>query len=415
MSCRSPEDRLIRPRSCGLLLHVSALPGGTLGGARPFLDWMARAGQRWWQVLPLGPPDGHGSPYASPSAFAGWGGFLEHPDAPVADGERRALRATEGYWIDDWARHAGAGAVDDQVRFAREWGAVRAYAAERGVRIIGDVPFYVAAGSADVGAHPDLFLTDSVAGVPPDDFSDDGQLWGNPPYDWEAMRADGYRWWVERVRRLSRLVDAVRIDHFRGFAAWWAVPPDATTARGGEWRPGPGDALFGCLRDAVPDLGLIAEDLGVITPDVVDLRERLALPGIRVMQYAFGGGEDNPHRLENHPERAMVVTGTHDNDTITGWWHAQPEHVRDHVMWSAGSRGVAEGSPHRALIRLALSSRAGLAVVPVQDVLGLGAEARFNAPGTVEGNWRWRLEADQLRDGDADWLRGATEAAGRLV
>lgn len=394
---------------------MSALPGGTLAGARPFLDWMARAGQRWWQVLPLGPPDAHGSPYASPSAFAGWSGVLEHPGSRVAETEREALRAAEGYWIDDWVAHAGAEALDDQVRFAREWGAVRAYAAERGVRIIGDVPFYVAGGSADVRAHPALFLTDAVAGVPPDDFSDDGQLWGNPPYDWDAMRADGYRWWVERLRRLARLVDAARIDHFRGFAAWWAVPPGATTAREGEWRTGPGDALFARMREDVPGLGLIAEDLGVITPDVVALRERLGLPGIRVLQYAFGGGDDNPHRIENHPERAMVVTGTHDNDTITGWWAAQPEHVREHVTWRAGVAGLAEDSPHRTLIRLALSSRAGLAVVPMQDVLGLGTEARFNTPGTVQGNWSWGLGAGVLRDDAADWLRSATEAAGRLA
>jgi 4-alpha-glucanotransferase len=220
---------------------------------------------------------------------------------------------------------------------------------------------------------------------------------------------------VERLRRLGRLVDAVRIDHFRGFAAWWAVPPGATTAREGEWRPGPGDALFERLRAEVPGLGLIAEDLGVITPDVVALRERLGLPGIRVMQYAFGGGDDNPHRLENHPERAMVVTGTHDNDTIMGWWNAQPDGVRGHVMWRAGVEGVDDDSPHHTLIRLALSSRAGLAVVPMQDVLGLGGEARFNTPGTVEGNWSWRLDAADLRDEHADWLRAATESSGRLI
>ena len=403
----------VAARASGVLLPASALPGGTLAGAPRFVDWLARAGQRWWQVLPLGPRDAFGSPYASPSAFAGDPALLGHPDAPVTDAEREALRAAEGYWIDDWTVFAGPDARDDQVRFSREWGAVRDYAAERGVRILGDVPFYVAGGSADVAAHPELFARDAVAGVPPDDFSYDGQLWGNPPYDWEAMRAEGYRWWVERLRRLEGLVDAVRIDHFRGFAAWWAVPPGASTAREGEWRPGPGAALFEVLRAELPGLGLIAEDLGVITPDVVGLMERLGLPGIRVLQYAFGGGWDNPHRLDNHPQRAMVVTGTHDNDTILGWWAAQDDDVRRRALEQAATWGVHEHEPHRALVRLALASPAALAVVPMQDVLGLGSEARTNTPGTVEGNWRWRLDEGMLTDDVADWLARSTQTAGR--
>lgn len=403
----------ITPRSSGVLLHVSSLPDGTLGGAPRFIDWLVRAGQSWWQVLPLGPPDGYGSPYASPSAFACWRGYLAHPDAPVTDAQRDDLRATDGYWLDGWARHAGAGALDDQVRFAREWSGVRAYAAERGIRILGDVPFYVSAGAADVLAHPELFRTDVVAGVPPDDFSDDGQLWGNPPYDWDAMRADGYRWWVERLRRAAEMFDAVRIDHFRGFAAWWAVPPEATTARVGRWLPGPGPEVIRAARAHAGDLAFIAEDLGVITDDVVELLGALGLPGMRVLQYAFGGGWDNPHRLGNHPERAMVVTGTHDNDTIAAWWHGVDDVVRHRVQEAAASWGVHEDAPHRALIRLAFASRAGLAVVPVQDVLGLGSEARFNTPGTVIGNWSWRLEDGQLTDELADWLRHATDAAAR--
>lgn len=405
-----PTDR----RAAGVLLHVTALPGGTLAGAPRFVDWLARAGQRWWQVLPLGPPDAFGSPYAGASAFAGWSGLLAHPDARVTEGERDDLRAVCAYWIDDWERAAGAGAIDDQVRFAREWGAVRAYAADRGISLLGDVPFYVAGGSADHRAHPGLFLDDVVAGVPPDDFSADGQLWGNPPYDWAAMAADGYRWWVERLRRTAALVDAARIDHFRGFAAWWAVPVGATTAIAGEWRPGPADALFHRLRDEVPDLGLIAEDLGVITPDVVALIERLGLPGIRVLQYAFNDDPDNPHRLANHPQCAMVVTGTHDNDTIMGWWRVQSDEVRGRAMATAATWGVHEDEPHRAMVRLVLASPAGLAVVPVQDLLGLGSDARTNTPGVAHGNWAWRLQPGMLTDDLADRLHDATGRADRL-
>lgn len=397
-----------------MLLPAASLPGGTLAGAPRFLDWLAAAGMRWWQVLPLGPPDEHGSPYASPSAFAGWPGLLAAPEAPVTDEERAAFRAREAYWIDDWEAFAGPGALDDQVRFDREWSSVRRHAAERGIRIIGDVPFYVAGGSADVATHPHLFTDDAVAGVPPDDFSDDGQLWGNPPYDWDAMRADGYRWWAERLRRLSRLVDAVRIDHFRGFAAWWAVPPGADTARVGEWRPGPGDDLFRAVRDQVPGLGLIAEDLGVITPDVVALMERLGLPGIRVMQYAFNADPGNPHLMENHPVAAMVVTGTHDTDTIAAWWQGAGDDERRRAREEAHARGVQQDPPHLMLVGLALSSRAALAVVPIADLLGLGSEARINTPGTTGGNWCWRLDEALLDDAVARWASDAVRAAGRL-
>lgn len=402
-------------RAAGVLLHATALPGGTLAGAPRFIDWLARAGQSWWQLLPLGPPDSFGSPYAGASAFAGWPGLLARPAAKVSEGERDDLRAQCAFWIDDWERWAGPGALDDQVRFTREWAGLRDYAAERGVRLLGDVPFYVAADSADHRAHPELFLADVVGGVPPDDFSADGQLWGNPPYDWAASSADGHEWWVQRLRRLAQLVDAARIDHFRGFAAWWAVPAGASTAIGGEWRPGPGAALFERVAAEVPQLGLIAEDLGVITSDVVELRERLGLPGMRVLQYAFNDDAGNPHRLEHHPQRALVVTGTHDNDTITGWWRVQPEQVQRRALAQAATWGVHEAEPHRALVRLALASPAGLAIVPVQDLLALGSEARFNTPGVAAGNWSWRVDGAQLDPALADWLREATDDAGRLI
>lgn len=416
MVSRSEHEDPTAERRAGVLLHASSLPGGRLGTeAFAFVDWLAAAGQSWWQVLPLTPPDASGSPYASPSAFAGWAGLLEHPSAAVSAAERADLHDRAAYWIEDWAGHAGPGAIDDQVRFAREWGALRAYAAERGVRIMGDVPFYVAPGAADVLAHPALFRDDVVAGVPPDAFTDDGQLWGNPTYDWDAMAADGDRWWIARLARGADLHDCLRIDHFRAFASWWAVPRGAATARDGEWLPGPGGRIIEAVRAALGPISLVAEDLGIITEDVRALMERLGLPGMRVLQFAFPGGWDNGHRPENHPKRCVVYVGTHDNDTAAGWWATCGEQGRADAAASAASHGIHGEPPHRMLIRLALASRAGLAILTAQDLLGLGAEARMNTPGTAAGNWAWRLEPGGLGAGHAAWLRHETERAGRLA
>lgn len=395
---------------------MASLPGGTLGpAAHAFVDWLAAAGQSWWQVLPLTPPDGHGSPYASPSAFAGRADVLHEPGAPVSAAEIDELREREAYWIDDWARVAGPGAVADQVRFDREWGRLRAHAAARGVAILGDLPFYVAPGGADVAAHPGLFRHDVVAGVPPDAFSDDGQLWGNPTYDWDAMRADGFRWWIARLRRMAELHESCRIDHFRAFESWWAVPRGAATARAGEWLPGPGAEVIDAAREALGPLSLVAEDLGIITPAVGDLMDRLGLPGMRVLQFAFAGGHDNTHRPEHHPERAVVYVGTHDNDTAVGWWRSVGDDARRQASESARAHGISDGRPERLLMRLALASRARLCVLTAQDLLGLGSEARLNRPGTADGNWGWRLPEGALTPGLADWLREETERAGRLT
>src|SRR5919199_2791917 len=294
-------------RSSGVQLHLTSLPGGRLGPqAYRFVDWLEAAGQAWWQVLPLGPPDRARSPYKARSAFAAWPGLLPGPRAPVSASERDAFLEKHAFWIEDWAAFAGgARAVDEQVRFDREWGALRAYAVERGVRLIGDVPIYVAPGSADHAAHPELFRDDVVAGAPPDYFSSKGQLWGNPIYDWPALRRRRYRWWVERFRRVFDLFDLARIDHFRGFVAYWSVPRGSRDARPGRWVRGPGRAL---LREA-----------GV--------------------------------------------------DGRTPWWD---------------------------LIAVAQRSPARLCMLQVQDVLGLGNEARMNLPGTASGNWRFQLEPGQL-------------------
>jgi len=395
-------------RSSGVLLHVSSLPGGRLGReAYRFVDWLVEAGQSWWSILPLAPPDSLGSPYASPSAFAAHAGYLERPRARVGSDELEAFVARERYWIGDWAAFEGTGAIAAQVRFEREWSALRRYAADRGVRIFGDVPIYVAKGGADVETHPELFQTGVVAGAPPDGLSALGQHWGNPLYDWAAMRAQGYRWWIERLRRTFELYDVVRLDHFRGFVAYWAVPARYRTAKHGRFRRGPGEELFRAAERELGPLPLVAENLGVITPPVERLRDRLGIPGMVVMQFGFEGPPSNPHRLENHRRRSVVYVATHDCDTALGWWRKLPVRIRR----ATGLPGI---EPSWELTELALCSRAELAILQAQDILGLGSEARMNSPGTIGGNWSWRLQPGQLTKRHAARLRELTGSAGRL-
>jgi 4-alpha-glucanotransferase len=296
------------------------------------------------------------------------------------------------------------------VRFEREWSALREYARARGVRLIGDLPMYVAPGSADHLAHPELFQPGDVAGVPPDEWSATGQLWGNPLYDWHALRATGYRWWIERFRRTFELVDVARLDHFRGFVAYWSVPKDDRVATGGRWRRGPGRALFDVVRGELGALPLIAEDLGVITPAVCRVRDELGLPGMAVLHFLLGGRGD-PLAI---PENRIAYTGTHDNDTSLGWWRTADERTRQRTLRAAASAGIDESEPSWVLVRLALTSRARVSIVPAQDLLGLGSDARMNTPATVRGNWQWRVEPDQLDDALAARLRDATADAGRL-
>ena len=404
------------PRTSGVQLHPTSLPGGRLGPeAHAFVDWLAAAGQSWWQMLPLGPPDRHGSPYKARSAFAAWPGLLADPDAPVSREEELAFHDREAFWVEDWARFAGRGAVADQVRFDREWAALRSHAQERGVRLIGDVPIYVAPGSADHRAHPELFRDDAVAGVPPDAFTDKGQLWGNPLYDWPALRRRRYRWWTERLRRTFELYDLARIDHFRGFVAYWAVPKGARDARGGRWRRGPGRAVFRAATRELGPLPVIAEDLGVITPAVERLRDDLGYPGMVVLQFGFDPDDrSSPHRPANHVEDRIAYTGTHDHDTIRGWWEGLDEATRAEVEQAVDAAGVREAEPHWSLIRLTFASPARVAMVQAQDLLGLGSAARMNRPGTASGSWRWRIEPGALTPELARRLRSATEAAGRL-
>jgi 4-alpha-glucanotransferase len=378
-------------RSSGIVLHPTSLPGGRLGPeAYRFVDWLEAAGQSWWQVLPLGPPDELGSPYASASAFAAWSGLLAEPAARVTKRELDAFRRQNAYWARDWER-AGED-LADQVRFAREWTALREYARERGVGLIGDVPIYVAQGSVDQRTHPELFLDGVVAGAPPDALGPRGQHWGNPLFDWAAVAAEGYRWWIERLRRTFSLFDVVRIDHFRGFARFWAIPKGAKDARRGSWLPGPGAAVFRAAESELGALPVIAEDLGLITPDVYRLRDELGFPGMAVLIWAFSGPKTSPHRFENHREHQVLYTSTHDTDTL---------------------RGRLPRRNHWKLIERALASLPVLTMIPAQDVLGLGRESRMNRPGEAYGNWRWRLEPGQLTDELAVRLRALTDSGGR--
>jgi len=297
-----------------------------------------------------------------------------------------------------------------QYQFARQWSALGEFSRRQGVRLIGDVPIFVAHDSADVWAGQELFALDDgrptvVAGVPPDYFSASGQRWGNPLYRWELHAATDYAWWLSRLRRALELFDVVRIDHFRGFEAYWEIPADRPDARGGRWLPGPGAALFHAARRELGRLPVIAEDLGVITPEVEQLRDDLELPGMRVLQFAFG---DDPkatdYQPHNYPRHCVVYTGTHDNDTTVGWYRSEAgadttrtdEQVRREQALARCYLNSSGGEVHWDMIRAAWSSVADLAITPLQDVLGLGSEARMNLPGTSQGNWLWRFTRGAL-------------------
>ncbi|MCX7049440.1 MAG: 4-alpha-glucanotransferase [Candidatus Sumerlaeota bacterium] len=303
-----------------------------------------------------------------------------------------------------------------QFLFFRQWASLRRFANERQIRLIGDVPIFVAQDSADVWANPHLFfLKDDgeptvVSGVPPDYFSPSGQRWGNPIFRWKEMRKDGYAWWIARMKAVLELVDIVRIDHFRGFEAYWEVRAEAPNALNGRWVKGPGADFFLKLRDALGSLPLIAEDLGIITPKVHALREQFGLPGMKILQFAFGDDARNPYLLHNIEANSVVYTGTHDNDTTLGWYRGADEAVKDKArryLWCDGA------NIHLDLTRTAYMSRARMAIIPLQDVLGFGGEARMNVPGAAEGNWKWRVTPDHLNPGKAGALRYLTELYGR--
>jgi len=505
-----------RPRTSGILLHPTSLPGrfgiGELGPeALRFAEFLAAAGQRLWQVLPLGPTGYGDSPYQCFSAFAGnpllvsldlleAEGLLTPPDladtptfpetevdyGPVIDFKRSALARAfsrfrevagpeqreaferfsreQAAWLDDFAlfmavkaAHAGvawtewdreiaarrpdalekwkrekAGEIEatrfTQYLFSHQWAELRRHCHARHIRMMGDVPIFVAHDSADVWAHPELFQLDEtgrptvVAGVPPDYFSATGQLWGNPLYRWDELARTGYAWWIERLRSTLSVVDLIRLDHFRGFEAYWEIPASAPTAATGQWVKGPGAALFDALHSALGALPIVAENLGVITPEVEALRERYGFPGMAILQFAFGGDPQSstfiPH---NHTRDRVVYTGTHDNDTVLGWWTSgigdstrTPEEVEAEREFARRYMHSDGKEIHWDFIRTLLGSVAELAIAPLQDVLGLGSEARMNVPARPNGNWRWRFAAGALTPEIRRRLREMTETYGRV-
>ncbi len=309
----------------------------------------------------------------------------------------------------------------EQFVFFRQWQALREYAAARGVLLFGDMPIYVAHDSAEVWAQPELFSVDAhgqaeaVAGVPPDYFSATGQRWGNPLYRWERHEADDFTWWKARFATHLKLFDLVRIDHFRGLEAYWSIPADCPTAMEGEWVKAPGDALLNALRESFGSLPVVAEDLGIITEEVTALRQKHGLPGMRILQFAFDGSADNPYLPHNHTPDSVVYTGTHDNDTTLGWWQGLDDDARDTVLeyLDGASEPLPKSMPWR-LICVALESVAQLAVIPLQDLLELGSDARMNTPGTTEGNWTWRYADEQWTGELALHLRQAVMRYGRL-
>ena len=491
-----PAKPVLKRRASGVLLHPTSLPGargGDLGpGARAFVDFLADCGQSWWQVLPVCPPDGGGSPYNSMSAFAGSPGLISvdllaaegllkkselgQPKAKalraaLANFSRRAsredrddfeaFRVREASWLADhslfcalreaqggrpwveWdapllrrdaaALESARARLAEEIRagdfaqwlFARQWEAVRRHAAARGVGLIGDKPIYVSHDSADCWAHQELFCLDgagrptAVAGVPPDYFSETGQLWGNPLYRWGEHARTGFAWWVAGLKVCASRFEAVRLDHFIGLRNYWEIPSGGKTAVNGRWMTAPGDELFETVRREVPGLEIIAEDLGTLTPAVIALRDKFGFPGMKLAQFSFGGDErDWP---KNWPEDCVGYTGTHDNDTTRGWFEDDgasnagrpaPQVEKERAAFLRAAGGAVDG-PSWAMARLAWRSPARLAIAPMQDLLSLGAEARMNRPGSTEGNWRWRMEPDALTWSVAGRLGAMTGAAGR--
>lgn len=450
------EREITLTRQAGILLHPTSLPGGQISNAaRDWLDFLNAAGVSLWQVLPLGVPQAGGSPYLCDSAFA-INPALFSDCAYQPDGERLTeFQSQQAAWLEPYCQFAALknhfnhtpwfdwpaefrdrepaslqafcdshrAEIDhvarQQCRLFDLWAEVRAEANARGIAIFGDMPIFVAHDSADVWAHRQYFKLndagqpDVVAGVPPDYFSETGQRWGNPHYDWRSLQANQFDWWVDRLKIHFSWFDLVRIDHFRGLESVWEIDADCPTAIEGRWVQVPGAALLQTFRDQVGNLPLVAEDLGVITPEVNALRDQFNLPGMGVLQFSFDAFEDNPHKPVNMTPTTVTYTGTHDNDTTAGWFNSLDDQTQAHVMQQLGVTDPQHATD--SMIDTVLTSRANLAIIPLQDLLGLGSEARMNTPGTTEQNWQWQTCTADLTADLAARTRQRIEASGRLI
>lgn len=428
----------LKQRRAGVLLHPTSLPSGKIDEqAIHWLDFMKNAGLSVWQVLPLGVPQHSFSPYLCNSAFAMNPALLDNiSDIAADDEDYKAWCKQQDYWLSDYAdycilrekyqqlpwydwpeqhKYRHDAAMDElhtdsadaiqaitwqQYQLDQRWQQVKQEATDRGIYLFGDMPIFVAHDSADVWAHRDCFLLDEhgqpslVAGVPPDYFSETGQRWGNPHYDWKHLASTGFEWWMQRMEHHYRLFDIVRIDHFRGLQATWMIDAECPTAIDGYWEEVPGEDLLAALRQRLGDVPIVAEDLGLITPEVTALREQFELPGMSVLQFSFDGFEDNPHKPENIINNRVVYTGTHDNDTTLGWYNSLEESEQEFV-WERLKREKTDDIC-TALIEETLATEGNLAIIPLQDFLKLDSSARMNTPGTVDNNWLWRFEWQEI-------------------
>lgn len=447
---------MLSQRRAGVLLHPTSLPSGRLGqDVEQWLGFLRQAGVGVWQMLPLVIPDHTGSPYQSCSAFAMNPALLDSADCKLPDARAlQSFREAQGHWLDDFAlfqvlkqQQGGAAWLDwpdayrnrepaalaefaqahasaieqvviEQCCLEQRWQAIRQLASKQQIALFGDMPIFVALDSADVWANQQEFLLDEqgqpsyVAGVPPDYFSELGQRWGNPHYNWAVMQANDFAWWKARLRRQLECFDIVRLDHFRGLVASWMIPAQSETAVEGFWQATPGEALLSALRSDYPDLPIVAEDLGIITPEVTALRKQFALPGMAVLQFAFDGFDDNPHKPKNMGPDTVAYTGTHDNDTTLGWFETLNMDTRAFVFDMLNAEPTENIA--QLMIQRLLETPANLAMVPLQDILALGPDARMNTPGETEHNWQWQFDWSQLQDGVAQSLLEKIKNTGRF-
>ena len=418
-------------RGCGILLHISSLPESSGEGCFPhdcydFIDFLSSAKVRYWQVLPLGPTDYFGSPYAPASVFAGNIDFINKNNVleklyKTADKTKLKIFLSDNReWLDayaDFMVKAEGGEKDfyifSQMMFFDEWAKIRNYANGKSIQIIGDLPFYPAQDSADVYANKNLFDLDYSAGVPPDYFNEDGQLWGNPVYNFKSMSRNKYKWWISRINHAMQMYDIIRIDHFRAFDSYYKIPVGAKNAKTGVWQKGPGMKFFNELSAIVPRVTIVLEDLGEITKSVETLRDATGYPGMRVMQFGFDGDTSNMHLPVNYPQNCVAYIGTHDNDTFIGFLKSADKKTKGAVTEYLSSVNLSKEDTTRLAIEDILQSRADVVVLCMQDLLFESSVSRMNTPGTTEGNWQYKIKSADLTPELKKYLRMLIERSGR--